>query len=82
MRRAGEPIVGGVAGWAAADVPSRAVPLPQPGRGFNRRKQLRAVATRYDELERRYQASLTVASILDWLRARPDRISYGPRITP
>jgi hypothetical protein len=42
-------------------------------RGFNRRKQLRAVATRYDKLECRYQATLTVASILDWLRAKPDR---------
>jgi hypothetical protein len=31
------------------------------------------VATRYDKLERRYQATLTVASILDWLRAKPDR---------
>jgi hypothetical protein len=34
---------------------------------------LRAVATRYDKLKNRYQATLTVASILDWLRARPDR---------
>jgi hypothetical protein len=42
-------------------------------RGFNRRKQLRAVATRYDKLACRYQATLTVASILDWLRAKPDR---------
>jgi transposase len=46
----------------------------QVERGFNRRKQLRAVATRYDKLKRRYQATLTVASILDWLRAKPDRI--------
>jgi transposase len=45
----------------------------QVERGFNRRKQLRAVATRYDKLECRYQATLTVASILDWLRAMPDR---------
>jgi transposase len=42
-------------------------------RGFNRRKQLRAVATRYDKLRCRYEATLMVASILDWLRARPDR---------
>jgi transposase len=53
-------------------------PLPyasrnQVERGCNRRKQLRAVATRYDKLECRYQATLTVASILDWLRAKPDR---------
>jgi transposase len=46
----------------------------QVERGFNRRKQLRAVATRYDKLKRRCQATLTVASILDWLRAEPDRI--------
>jgi transposase len=45
----------------------------QVERGFNRRKQLRAVATRYDKLKRRYEATLTVASILDWLRAKPDR---------
>jgi hypothetical protein len=31
------------------------------------------VATRYDKLRCRYQATLTVASILDWLRAKPDR---------
>jgi len=31
------------------------------------------VATRYDKLACRYQATLTVASILDWLRAKPDR---------
>jgi len=45
----------------------------QVERGFNRRKQLWAVATRYDKLRRHYEATLTVASILDWLRARPDR---------
>jgi len=44
----------------------------QVERGFNRRKQLRAVATRYDKLKRRYEATLTIASILDWLRATPD----------
>jgi hypothetical protein len=42
-------------------------------RGFARRKQLRAVATRYDKLKRRYEATLTIASLLDWLRARLDR---------
>jgi transposase len=42
-------------------------------RGFARRKHYRAVATRYDKLKRRYEATLTVASILDWLRAKPDR---------
>jgi transposase len=45
----------------------------QVERGFARRKQHRAVATRYDKLRRRYEATLTIASILDWLRAKPDR---------
>jgi transposase len=53
--------------------PLRYASRNQVERGFNRRKQLRAVATRYDKLECRYQATLTVASILDWLRAKPDR---------
>jgi transposase len=42
-------------------------------RGFGRRKNHRAVATRYDKLASRYQATHTVASIMDWLRARPDQ---------
>jgi transposase len=49
----------------------------QVERGFNRRKQLRAVATRYDKLRCRFEATLTVASILDWLRAKPDRPKVG-----
>jgi hypothetical protein len=48
--------------------------------GFNRRKQPRAVATWYDTLERRYPATLTVASIPDRLRARPDPTGHDPRI--
>lgn len=44
-------------------------------RGFSRRKQFRAVATRYDKLATRYGATCTVASIMDWLRATPDRKS-------
>ena len=42
-------------------------------RGFNRLKQFRAVATRYDKLKTRYQATITIASIMIWLRAKPDR---------
>jgi transposase len=42
-------------------------------RGFNRLKQFRAVATRYDKLKTRYEATITVASIMIWLRAKPDR---------
>jgi hypothetical protein len=40
---------------------------------MNRRKQFRAVATRYDKLGVRYQAMIAVADILIWLRAQPDR---------
>jgi len=42
-------------------------------RGFNRRKQWRGVATRYDKLAAHYQATLDLVETLDWLRARPDR---------
>ncbi|MEU7873131.1 transposase [Dactylosporangium sp. NPDC049140] len=45
----------------------------QVERAFNRLKQFRAVATRYDKLKCRYQATITVASIVIWLRAKPDR---------
>jgi transposase len=49
---------------------------------MNRRKQFRAVATRYDKLAVRYQATVTVADIFIWLRARPDRPREDPRNTP
>jgi transposase len=42
-------------------------------RGFGRLKQFRAVATRYDKLKDRYLATVTIASIMVWLRARRDR---------
>lgn len=42
-------------------------------RAFNRLKQFRAVATRYDKLKSRYEATLAIASIIIWLRAKPDR---------
>jgi transposase len=42
-------------------------------RAFNRLKQFRAVATRYDKLRDRYHATVTIASIIIWLRANPDR---------
>ncbi len=44
-------------------------------RGFGRLKQFRAVATRYDKLRTRYEATVTIASIIVWLRAKPDRKS-------
>lgn len=36
-------------------------------RCFNRLKQWRAVATRYDKLGSNYQAGLTIAMIMCWL---------------
>ena len=45
---------------------------------MNRRKQFRAVATRYDKLAVRYQATVAVADIFIWLRARPDRTRPSP----
>jgi transposase len=45
----------------------------QVERGFGRLKDFRAVATRYDKLKDRYQATVTIASIMIWLRAKPDR---------
>jgi len=44
----------------------------QVERAFNRLKRFRAVATRYDKLKSRYDATVTVASIMIWLRAKPD----------
>jgi hypothetical protein len=49
---------------------------------MNRRKQFRAVATRYDKLAVRYQATVAVADIFIWLHARPDRPRGDPRNTP
>ena len=45
----------------------------QVERAFNRLKQFRAVATRYDKLKNRYEATVTIASIMIWLRAKRDR---------
>jgi transposase len=54
----------------------------QVERLMNRRKQFRAVATRFDKLAVRYQATVTVADIFIWLRARPDRSRAGPGNAP
>jgi transposase len=40
---------------------------------MNRRKQYRAVATRFDKLACRYRATVQIADIVIWLRAKPDR---------
>jgi len=47
-----------------------------------RRKQFRAVATRFDKLGVRYQATIAVADIFIWLRTRPDQPRGDPRNTP
>jgi transposase len=54
----------------------------QVERLMNRRKQFRAVATRYDKLAVRYQATICVADIFIWLRARPDQPRGDPGNTP
>jgi transposase len=54
----------------------------QVERLMNRRKPFRAVATRFDKLAVRYQATIAVADIFIWLRARPDRSRADPRNTP
>jgi transposase len=54
----------------------------QVERLMNRRKQFRAVATRFDKLAVRYQATITIADIFIWLRARPDQPRGDPRNTP
>ena len=40
---------------------------------INKMKQFRAVATRYDKLACRYRATVQIADIFIWLRAKPDR---------
>jgi transposase len=54
----------------------------QVERLMNRRKQFRAVATRYDKLAERYAATITIADIFIWLRARPDQPRGHPGNTP
>lgn len=50
---------------------------------MNRRKQYRALATRYDKLATTYRATVRIADILIRLRARPDRPTpQDPRNTP
>jgi transposase len=51
----------------------------QVERLMNRRKQFRAVATRCDKPACRYQATVTIADIFIWLRARPDQPRRDPR---
>src|SRR5512133_3086407 len=54
----------------------------QVERLMGRRRQFRAVATRFDKLAVRYQATIAIADIFIWLRARPDSSRGDPRNTP
>lgn len=58
--------------WLAEDARRRRRPddlaLLVVERCFNRLKQFRAVATRFDKLAGRYQAGLRLASLILWLR--------------
>jgi transposase len=54
----------------------------QVERLMNRRKQFRAVATRFDKLACRYQATVAIADIFIWLRARPDQPVRLPARAP
>lgn len=45
----------------------------QVERLMNRRKQFRAIATRFDKLADRYRETVRIADIFIWLRARPDQ---------
>ncbi|GAA2016845.1 hypothetical protein GCM10009799_51190 [Nocardiopsis rhodophaea] len=50
---------------------------------MNRRKQFRALATRYDKLATSYRATVRIADILIRLRARPDKTTpQDPPNTP
>jgi transposase len=73
---------GGGSGRAAAFDRERYRQRNQVERLMNRRKQFRAVATRFDKLAVRYQATVCVADIFIWLRARPDQPRSDSRNTP
>lgn len=54
----------------------------QVERGFNRRKQFRALATRYDKLALHWQATNDIVETIDWIRAKPDKHNHDPADTP
>jgi len=54
----------------------------QVERGYNRRKQFRALATRYDKLGLHLQATNDSVETIDWTRATPDKSRYDQAATP
>jgi transposase len=54
----------------------------QVERGYQRRKQFRALATRYDKLGLHWQATNDIVETIDWLRATPDKSRHEPADTP
>jgi transposase len=71
-----------VVGGHRSSIGSRYEQRHQVARLMNRRKQFRAVATRYDKLACRYQATVTIADLFIWLRARPDQPRRDPSHVP
>ncbi|MCP2258679.1 Transposase DDE domain-containing protein [Streptoalloteichus tenebrarius] len=51
-------------------------------RGFNRRKQFRAVATRYDKLGSHWQATNDLVEVIDWIRPTSDKTRSRSADTP
>jgi transposase len=54
----------------------------QVERGYSRRKQFRALATRYDKLGSHWQATNDIVETIDWIRAAPDKTQHDPADTP
>jgi transposase len=54
----------------------------QVERGYSRRKQFRALATRYDKLGSHWQATNDIIETIDWIRASPDKTQHDPADTP
>jgi transposase len=54
----------------------------QVERGYSRRKQFRALATRYDQLGSHWQATNDIVETIDWIRAAPDKTQHDPADTP